>query len=147
VLFRSADALGYIGRASQEMGVRVCYRPVAGTLGEHPDQLDVLMGIADPRHVLLALDTAHVALGGGNPATIFKAYVDRIGHVSFRDLTTQGTFAPLGGGILNLPSVYQILRDADYQGYIAVETETETDPRDCARIGMEYCSRVLGLLP
>jgi inosose dehydratase len=140
-----AESLNKVGEQASKVGVRMCYHPHAGTLVESREQIEKICELTDPNMVYLAPDTAHLALGGCDPVEVFRTYISRIEYMHFKDLR-DGKFVELGQGTIDFPSVYQVLKDHDYSGWITVELDTtERTPRDSAQISKKYLSDKLGL--
>jgi len=94
------------------------YHPHMTTLAEAPEQIAAALAGSS---IGFCPDTAHLALGGGDPAELIREHRDRIHYVHLKDLTTEGEFVPLGHGMLDLEAIAEALREIDYDGWITVE--------------------------
>jgi len=109
---------------------------------ESPAELEAFLK-AVPKASLL-LDTAHLALCGGDPIKLIRQHANRLCAVHFKDAeTTQGghTARPLGLGNLGLDhrKIAKELVKAGYDGWIFIEPEDKSrDPMEEAQIGLEH---------
>lgn len=124
-----------------EAGLRTVVHPHCATFVETPDEIDALMGRADPALVGLCLDTGHVTFGGGSPRDVLSRYRARTWHVHFKDCEPavanrarqeewdyptalrQGLFCELGRGTVDFPAVLRDLERAGYDSWIVVEQD------------------------
>ncbi len=148
---RFADGCNETARQCAERhGVEVVFHNHAWTLIESPEEIDLLCRLTDPLLVFMAFDTAQIAYGGGDPAELFRRHIQRVRYVHIKDLhpdLSQSTtvaeknankpehvFVELGKGCLGntgLDAVLDVLRAADYQGWITNELDsTPLTPRE-----------------
>lgn len=130
---RLGALLTLIGRETAEVGVPLAYHPHMGTIGERPDNADRVLAASDPRYVKLLLDVAHYLQGGGDPAAAIRRHRDRLGLLHLKDVETIPTglgyrFVELGQGRVNLPGVFDALRDIGFDGWAVVELDGVTAP-------------------
>jgi inosose dehydratase len=118
------------------------YHPHLTTIVESPEELEKLMGRCG---IGLCVDTAHLAAGGGDPATLIRQYSGRVRHVHLKDLRRDPvTFLPLGHGELDFPGVLAALADTGYAGWLMVELDSyEGNPREAAQISKEFLDRAM----
>ena len=151
---RLGDALTLMGRDCQEEGVLACYHPHWGTAVEDGRQIDLLMELADVRYLLLAPDTAHLAVGGCDPVAIIRTYASRIRYVHLKDVAMEGLakvrpgsamreepypyFRALGQGGVDLPGILDALREVGYTGWLTTELDRSDDPARRARDSRSY---------
>ncbi len=58
---------------------------------------------------------------------------------------TLAFFSELGDGIVDTPAFVQVLRDADYDGWLTIELDrTQTTPRQSLANNTRYLREVLG---
>lgn len=137
--------LGEMGRIARDHGLRVNYHHHTGTAVQDGDDVARLMADTSPDEVSLLLDTAHIAVGGGDPVELVEAHADRIGHVhlkqvrapvlsrmhadglSFWDALRAGIFTTPDDpdGMLDIAHVLRLLADAGYRGWLAIEAEQD----------------------
>jgi inosose dehydratase len=81
----------------------------------------------------LCIDVAHVAAGGGDPASVIRRYADRLVYVHLKDLDrATTTFRPLGEGDLDLDAIIDAVIDAGYDDWITVELDGFRGDQDLA---------------
>ena len=132
-LKRLANTLNEIGRQTIAMGIRLAPHPhIWGPL-ERESDMRRAMELTDPRYVWMTADTGHLVLGGGDPAQIINDYFPRIAEVHLKDTYAKyrgNTSTPteeehrvasvyhnLGGGGVDFPAVFKVLRDRHYKGW------------------------------
>lgn len=142
----TAPVLNELGKMAQDNGLKVCLHPHVNTIVETPDEIDLIMKLTDPNYVLLAPDTGHIQLGGGNVVEIVRKYSDRLGYFHLKDTTgifQRPSFGPnlreLGKGEVDFPGVMKILKEAKYTGWLNVEQDhTFMTPTESATESMNY---------
>jgi inosose dehydratase len=130
------------------------------TIGEHPQNLDLVMESSDPRYVKLLLDTAHSVAGGGDPAAQIRKYHDRIQFLHLKDVVDIPPDTPkakypfewveLGRGRVDLPAVFAALSEVKWHGWAVVELDRvpakeKITPKDCAVISRKYLEEKVGV--
>ena len=130
---RLANTLNEIGRQTIAMGIRLAPHPhIWGPLERERDMRRA-MELTDPKYVWMTADTGHLVLGGGDPAQIINDYFPRIAEVHLKDTYAKyrgNTSTPteeehrvasvyhnLGGGGVDFPAVFKVLRDRHYKGW------------------------------
>ncbi len=139
---RLAEALDTVAGIAEEHGLAACYHPHLGTIGQNPEEIDrVFTG----SRIGFCPDTAHLAAGGGDPATLIRRYRDRVRHVHLKDLgPATGTFLPLGEGKIDFTGVLAALREIGYDGWLIVELDSYAgDPAQAARISKKFLNEAL----
>ena len=132
-LKRLANTLNENGRQTIAMGIRLAPHPhIWGPLERERDMRRA-MELTDPKYVWMTADTGHLVLGGGDPAQIINDYFPRIAEVHLKDTYAKyrgNTSTPteeehrvasvyhnLGGGGVDFPAVFKVLRDRHYKGW------------------------------
>lgn len=161
------DGLNRLGRLSLEKyGIALTYHHHMGTVVQSAAETDRLLGGTDPDLVSLLFDTGHFAYCGENVAALAKRYASRIRHVHLKDIRSnvvtdvrknrlsflegvrRGTFTIPGDGCVDFDSVFQILADSCYEGYLVVETEQDparANPLEYALRARKYIRERTGL--
>jgi inosose dehydratase len=138
-LKRLANTLNEIGRQTIEMGIRLAPHPhIWGPL-EREKEIRRAMEITDSKYVWMTADTGHLALGGADPAQIISDYFPRIAEVHLKDTYAKfrgNTSTPaqeehraasvyhnLGGGGVDFPAVFKVLRDRHYKGWAIFDVD------------------------
>jgi inosose dehydratase len=149
-----------IGKRTNDFGVPLGYHNHMESLGEAPDEVARIMEEVDPRYVKLELDIAHYQQGGGDPARAIRHYRERLLFLHIKDVespvpATRGDtaqpyrFVELGRGKVDLPAVFDALREIKFRGWAVVELDSVPDkartPRESALISKKYLSDKLGM--
>ena len=145
-----------IGKRSVDLGVPVGYHNHMGSLGEAPEEVDRIMDAVDARYVKLELDIAHYQQGGGDPARAIRQYHDRLLFLHIKDVESIATNDPrgrsyrwveLGRGRVDLPAVFNALKDVKFRGWAVIELDSVPDksrtPKECAQINRKYVEDAL----
>ncbi len=140
-----------IAAFTASQGIKLVYHHHMGTVVETPEEIDAFMAATGPETRLL-FDAGHCYFGGNgrDPVTVLSHYVDRVSHfhaknvrpavmrqvreegLSFMDGVRAGVFSVPGdeeGGVEFAP-LLQILKEADYAGWIVIEAEQDPDIRN-----------------
>ncbi len=138
-LKRLANTLNEIGRQTIAMGIRLAPHPhIWGPLEREKDMRRT-MDLTDPKYVWMTADTGHLVLGGGDAAQIISDYFPRIAEVHLKDTYAKyrgNTSTPtqeehrmasvyhnLGGGGVDFPAVFKVLRDRHYKGWAIFDVD------------------------
>ena len=132
-----ASALDQVVEIAEKYNLTPSYHPHLGTCVETPEQLDKLMPLTK---IYLCPDTAHIEAGGGDPVEVIRKYVDRIKYVHFKDYGNE-EFLPLGVGHQKFDEMVAILKDASFEGWITVELDSYSNPKEGAEISRKYLSK------
>ena len=149
------ERIEVVGQYLQSQGVALAYHHHMGTVVESEADVDRLMtGTSDA--VGLLLDSGHLTYAGGDPVAVAKRYADRIRHVhckdirntvmvdaknramSFLDAVLQGVFTVPGDGDVDYPSIFAVLKESNYSGWLVVEAEQDpavAHPLTYAKLG------------
>ena len=138
-LKRLADALNEIGRQTIPMGIRLAPHPHIWGPMEREHDVRRVMELTDPKYVWLTTDTGHLVLGGMDPVKIMGDYFPRIAEVHLKDTYAKyrgNTSTPtqeqhrvasvyhnLGGGGVDFPAVFKLLRDRHYKGWAILDLD------------------------
>src|SRR5262249_4378907 len=147
-----------IGKRSADLGITLGYHNHMGALSERPEELDQILGAADPRYAKLELDVAHYFQGGGDPAKAIDKYHERLLFLHIKDVeplpADSGSaksyrWVELGRGKVDLPAVLATLRRVKFRGWAVVELDSVPDnsrtPKESAMISKKYLEERLGL--
>lgn len=157
-----ADKLNAFACYTQSEGVQVAYHHHMGTVIQTEQEVDKLLQSTGPE-VGLLLDTGHLIYAGGDPLALTRRWVSRINHVHCKDIRTEvledsrnrsssfldsllnGVFTVTGDGCVDFGSIFTLLKDADYQGWLVMEAEQDpaiAHPLTCARQGYTNLQRL-----
>ncbi len=158
-----ATTMNEIGRRTQEFGVLACCHPHWGTTIQDRDEIARIFDLVDPRYVFMTADPAHMAKAGYDPVEVFQTYSSIIKYVHIKDyrpLTAEeqarvegsgGTaiipdFVELGHGVIDIPALIDVLKAANFTGWITVELDRSTrGPRVSLEMNKTYLEETLGL--
>jgi inosose dehydratase len=146
-------AIEAIGALAAPYGILPCLHPHYNTTVMYESEIDFIMSRTDPAQVAFGPDTAHLVAGRCDPVAVIRKYADRVKFIHLKDITagamqvagTQGGvevytgFRELGEGIVDFPSIFSILDDARYDGFLTVELDrSRFGNRESAVMSMDY---------
>lgn len=121
-----------------DYGVKAVIHPHVGTVVESPEDIArVLKG----SQIGFCFDTGHMMIGGTDPVEFAQKHAARIGHVHLKDVrkavaqrvidgeityyigVTQGLYAPLGQGDVDVKAILSALTGAGYDGWFVLEQD------------------------
>lgn len=143
------------GRLTKPYGITPCLHPHANTTVMFEKEIDFIMQNTDPAYISFGPDTAHLAVGGCNPAQIFDRYAERIRFVHLKDVKKKkavagdgarktgfeiySNFLELGEGDVDFPAIFRILELVNYSGYLTVELDSSrSSNKQSALMNMNY---------
>jgi inosose dehydratase len=119
-----------LGGIAGEMGFRAGLHNHLGQMVQTPEEIDRCMELTDPKLFYFSPDTAHVYLGGGDPAVIMNKYKDRLMLADYKDAKRSGLSAnilpnifDLGDGEIDFPACHRVLRAINFQGWLCVDLD------------------------
>ena len=138
-LKRLADTLNQIGRQTIEMGIRLAPHPHIWGPMEREHDIRRVMELTDPKYVWMTADTGHLVLGGCDPVQIINDYFPRIAEIHLKDTYAKyrgnkstptqeqhkvaSVYHNLGGGGVDFPAVFKVLRDRHYKGWAIFDVD------------------------
>ncbi len=150
-------------RVFNEYGIQLGYHNHMDSLGERRAEVDRIMDATDPKYVWLLPDIAHMHTAGADEVRFVRDYLTRLAFPHFKDVriqqpagkTLDGStvrakydFVELGQGKVNVPGVFQIMKDYRYQGWIVIELDRAPagrTPKESAAISKRYLEEKLWL--
>lgn len=152
-----AKTLNKVGEITLEYGVASCFHNHVGATIETREEIDRLFDLVDRSVVFLGPDTGHLAWGGADPVQFCRDYRDSIKTMHLKDIdpavqargqadwgyakySSEGIWTELGRGAVDFPTIFQILREANFSGWLIVETDVTQLPTalESAQISREY---------
>lgn len=136
-----AETLNQVGEITLREGVRACVHNHVGSPIETRTEVDALFALVDPRLVFLGPDIGHLAWAGADVVQFCRDYADSIKSLHVKDIAPRvreegrqkgwdyqtfaanGIFAELGEGFVDFPSMFEVLRQASFAGWVIVETD------------------------
>lgn len=164
LLCTGLNKLGKI--AKEEYGISLTFHHHMGTVVQTAEETARLMEGTDPEYVNLLFDSGHFAYCGEDPVAMVKKYVDRIKHVHLKDIRPDvvakvkaedmsflagvraGEFTIPGDGCVDFDSIFKVLEEADYTGYMVVEAEQDpakANPLEYAIRARKFIAEKTGL--
>ncbi len=163
---RLAEGLNTLGKIASNRGFKLCYHHHMGTGCQTIKETQRLLDMTDPDLVWLLYDSGHFAFSDEDPVEALKLFIDRVGHVhlkdvrpeilqktideklSFLDAVRAGAFTVPGDGMIDFPSIFRILEEHDYEGWMVVEAEQDpakANPFKYAKMARVYIAENTGL--
>ncbi len=164
---RLCEGLNKLGKiALEEYGIHLTYHHHMGTVVQSLEETDRLLVGTDPKYVSLLFDSGHFAYCGEDPVAIVKKYISRIKHVHLKDIrpdvvkkvkeenlsflqgVREGAFTVPGDGCVDFPSIFKVLEEDGYQGYMLVEAEQDpakANPFEYACKARKYIKEQTGI--
>ncbi len=158
--------LNRLGRAAKERGIALTFHHHMGTVVQSGAETERMLADTDPEYVSLLFDSGHFAYCGEDPTELVKKHVARIKHVHLKDIrrevvdrvkaehlsflegVRQGAFTVPGDGCIDFDSVFKVLAENKYQGYMLVEAEQDpakANPFEYALKARRYIREHTGL--
>ena len=163
---RLVTGLNKLGKIAKDKGMVLTFHHHMGTVVQTEEEIDRFMDSVDPDLVYLLFDSGHLSFAGIDPEKILRKYVDRVRHVHLKDLrkdvveksrkekwsflkgVREGTFTVPGDGDVDFGPIFQILEEADYEGWVVVEAEQDpakANPLEYAMKARKYIAEKTGL--
>jgi inosose dehydratase len=150
---RLGRLLTELGKRTADVGVPLVYHHHMNSTGEKPQEVRAVLDAADPRHVRVLFDVAHYQQGGGDPVAAIREYREWIEVVHLKDVRPGGSgrsggsneyeFVELGRGRVDLPGVFEALRDIAFDKWAIVELDRVPDPGRTPKESAEMNKRYL----
>ena len=129
---------------AEECGVNLLVEPEPHLLIERPEEFEELLeGLTHPR-LALNFDIGHFYCVGADPAEAARRLAPHIRHVHLEDIAPSREHRHLvpGRGAIDLEAVLGALRDAGYDGWVAVELYPyEAQAREVADEAFRYLAK------
>ena len=135
------STLNAVAARTQGYGVRSCFHNHVGTVIETREEVDRLLSLTDPNLLYLGPDTGHLAWAGADVLEFTRTYASRIRTMHLKDVhdsvvalgrdegwdywrfNRNGVFAELGEGSLDFPTLFGVLVEAGFSGWVITETD------------------------
>ena len=160
------DGLSKLGNIAKEYGITLVYHHHMGTVVQTAEEIDKMMDMCDPDAVYLLFDKGHLAYCVEDYMAVLKKYAKRIKHVHLKDIRPEivakvkaeslsflqgvrlGAFTVPGDGTIDFKPVFDVLDEADYEGWMLVEAEQDpaiANPYKYAKMAREYIAEKAGI--
>ena len=136
-----SESLNQIGEKAKNAGLAFTYHnhDLEFKLTEGQIPYDVILANTDPEVVNMEIDLYWIEKGNQKPIPYFEKYSGRfpLWHVKDMDHTHERSFACVGQGIIDFPTIFA---RADLAGmkHIFVEHDRPESPMECIRVSYEY---------
>ena len=165
-IIAAAKCWNKVGKATAGYGVKVLLCPDWIGAANSAHAISLLMENTDPEYVSLLFDSGHFAYCGVDPVTMVSRYVKRIKHVHLKDIrpevvervkkenlsflqgVREGAFTVPGDGCVDFDSIFKVLSENNYEGYMLVEAEqdpSKANPLEYALKARKYIKEHTGL--
>lgn len=155
-----------LGEIANGEGMKLAFHHHMGTGIQTMEETDRFLNDTDPGKVHLLFDSGHFAFSGEDPVAALKKYIGRVGHVHLKDLRTDvyeevkakdmafldavraGVFTVPGDGSVDFPSIFRILEENSYEGWMVVEAEQDpakANPFEYAKMARDYIRKEAGI--
>jgi len=160
------DGMNRLGHVAKEEGFRMAFHHHMGTGVQTIEETERFLNDTNPEYVWLLYDSGHFAFSGEDPVAALRKFIGRVGHVHLKDVRPQtyaevkkkdlsfldavrlGVFTIPGDGSVDFPSIFSILEENDYQGWMVVEAEQDpakANPFVYAKNARSYIRKHTGL--
>ncbi len=139
-----AKRLNNAGRVYREAGICLAYHNHAIEFRRFDGRLmlEVLLEETDPKHLQAEPDTYWIQYGGGDPVAWCRKLKGRMPLLHMKDYKVTAeerpTFAEIGRGNLDWPSIVAAAEEAGCEWYIVEQDRCEGDSLDAARASFDY---------
>jgi len=158
--------LDRLGKIAKDMGMKLTFHHHMGTVVQTAAEVDRMMENTDPNLFFLLYDSGHLAYCGEDYLETLKKHVKRVAHVHLKDIRPEiaqrvraehmsflagvraGAFTVPGDGCIDFDSIFKILADNGYEGWMLVEAEQDpmiANPLEYAIKARKYIKDHAGL--
>ncbi len=156
------DSFNNVGEMANSMGFKAGLHNHLDQMVETPAEIDRCMKLTDPKKFWFSPDTAHLLLGGSDPAAMVRKYKDRLIFLDYKDakwtepqaefVEDNGKTYPkdhktarflnsiydLGDGAVDFPALHKVLKEINYKGWLCVDLDAA---RKGPRASYERCGQ------
>jgi inosose dehydratase len=148
--------------------MKLAFHHHMGTCIQTIEETDRLLNETNPDYVYLNYDCGHFHFAGENPVTALEKYISRTAHIHLKDVrpnvlervhqeklsfltaVKQGVFTVPGDkeGCIDFPSLFEVIKASDYQGWIVLEAEQDpakANPLEYAIIARKFFNGLTGI--
>src|SRR5688500_18001896 len=92
-----------IAKRAADIGIKCSYHPNSpmGSVYRTEEDYKILLNGLDSRVIGYTPDLGHIAKGGMDPLSIVKQYHHLVNCIHYKDMNSDGTWAPMGDGIID----------------------------------------------
>jgi sugar phosphate isomerase/epimerase len=140
------EKLNGIGESVKKSGLQLCYHNHAFEFEKAEDKylIDHLFESMDADLVKAEVDVYWVAKAGVDPAAFIQRYAGRCPLLHMKDMAEKdGTFAPVGTGVLDFPQIIEAGREAGVVWHIVEQDRTERPALEAIQISLKNMKALL----
>jgi sugar phosphate isomerase/epimerase len=137
------SSLRKIGRELKRHGLQFLYHPHDFEVEKIGGKriIDRLLDSVGTDLMQLALDLYWAKKGGLDPKTALQTYKGLVPIIDIKDMDKKGDFTEIGGGIIDWPSIFRILKDVGVKYYF-VEQDVSPHPLQSAKMSIDYLKSI-----
>ncbi len=108
-------------------GIECSYHPNSpeGSVYRTGEDYEILLNGLNSEWIGYTPDLGHIAKVDMDPMTIVKDYRSLINMIHYKDMFSDGRWAPTGEGVIDIKGITRYLIDTDYTGWIIMEDECD----------------------
>ncbi len=158
--------MNHLGKIARDEGMKLAFHHHMGTGVQTMEETERFLNETESGLVYLLYDSGHFTFSGEDPVEALRKFISRVGHVHLKDLRTAvfnevrkadssfldavraGVFTVPGDGDTDFSSIFSILDDNDYKGWMVVEAEqdpSKANPFEYAKKAREYIRKNTGI--
>ena len=162
------DGMNHLGKLAKEVGMKLAIHHHIGTAIQSIEDIDYLLSKTS-EDVYLLLDTGHIVFAEKDKNAafqLFEKHMDRVAHIHLKDIRMEivdevqeeslsflesvkrGVFTVPGDGCIDFEPIFELIDQADYNGWLVVEAEQDPDlanPFEYALLARNYINAKTGL--
>ncbi len=160
------SGMDHLGKLAREEGMKLAFHHHMGTSVQTIEETERFLNDTNSDYVFLLYDSGHFAFSEEDPVAALKKFISRVGHVHLKDLRTDvfaevkkadssfldavraGVFTVPGDGSIDFPSIFNILEENNYEGWMVVEAEQDpakANPFVYAKMARDYIRTNTGI--
>ncbi|WP_219621094.1 sugar phosphate isomerase/epimerase family protein [Bacillus sp. UMB0893] len=138
---RIKNALNNIANTLMDKGFRISYHNHAFEFQTEINDMNALDYILDPseeNHILAEIDVYWIKIGGHDPLTYIERFSNRMPIIHLKDVgkDENHSFAEVGTGILDFPSILQWGEVNGIEWYVVEQDVCPRNPLDCLELSL-----------
>jgi len=128
-----------IAQRAADKGIKCSYHPNSpmGSIFRTEEDYKILLNGLNSSLIGYTPDVGHIAKGGMDPLSIIREYRQLVNCVHYKDMYTDGRWAPMGEGSIDFVGITNYLKQTGFEGWIVVEDECDMAITDPDTVAME----------